>query len=162
MAVLTAWLHGSLESFAQGCETTWISAYQLYLDFQHQTGELGLVYQKTWKDPERLPGLKLVPKTFKRRCAWFGRVLRAVVKSYGVDLPWMVTRPSSSMIALHTSCIALPWPQWRFEAIEKWLMLHLPTKKAATRSGYDLVHLPPAKQDTRWPQLVSSVGPLGS
>ena len=162
VAVLTAWLYGSLTSFTEGCETTWISVYQLYLDFQHQTGELGLVYQKTWKDPERLPGLQLVPKTFKRRSAWFGRVLRAVVKSYGLDLPWMVTRPCSSMIALHTSCIALPWPQWRLEAIEKWLMQHLPTKKAATRCGSDLVYLPPAKQDTRWPQLVSSVGPLGS
>ena len=162
VAVLTAWLYGSLTSFTEGCETTWISVYQLYLDFQHQTGELGLVYQKTWKDPERLPGLKLVPKTFKRRSAWFGRVLRAVVKSYGLDLPWMVTRPCSSMIALHTSCIALPWPQWRLEAIEKWLMQHLPTKKAATRCGSDLVNLPPAKQDTRWPQSVSSVGPLGS
>ena len=87
VAVMMGWLHGSLESFAIGSETTWISVYQLYLDFQHQTGELGPVHQKCWKDPESLPDLKLVPKTFKRRCTWFGRVLRAVVKSYGVNLP---------------------------------------------------------------------------
>eukprot|EP00434_Breviolum_minutum_P041562 symbB.v1.2.036973.t1/scaffold5346.1/size28234/1 len=65
----------------------------------------------------------------------------------------MVTRPKSTMIALHTACVSLPWPEWRLEIIEKWLMVRLPAKKAATRGGHDLLYLPPAKQDVSWPKL---------
>ncbi len=162
VATLVAWIGRALESSSVGCQTRWLSIHQLYLDFQHQTGELGLVHQQCWKDPELLPGLKLVPKSFKRRSAWFGRILRSVFRAYGVEIPWMVTRPSSTMIALHTACVAFPWPVWRIEIIERWLSLHLPAKMAATRGGKDLVHLPPAKQDQRWPQIERFVGPLGS
>ncbi len=162
VATLVAWFEEAVKSFESGCQTAWISVHQLYIDFQHQTGELGLVYDKVWKDPEILPGLKLVPRTFRRRSAWFGKAIRSIFRAYGVEIPWMVTRPHSMMIALHTSSLALPWPEWRRMAVEKWLMQHLPTKKAATRDGHDLVHLPPAKQDGSWPQLTFSAGPLGS
>ena len=162
VATLVAWFEAAMASFTPGCATFWISIHQLYLDYQHQTGELGLVYQKGWKDPEHLPGLKLVPRTFKRRSSWFGSSLRAVFRAYGVDLPWMVTRPHSMMLALHTSCVALPWPVWRLERVEKWLMTRLPAKMAATRNGSTLVHLPPAKQDLSWPQLRKFEGPLRS
>lgn len=162
VAKLIAWLRGALGDFTEGGQTTWLSVHQLYLDFQHQTGELGLVHHKVWKDPEILPGLKLSPKSFKRRSAWFGSAIRAIYRAYGTEIPWMVTRPCSTMIALHTSCLAIPWPQWRLAVIEQWLMLHLPAKKAATRGGLDLVHLPPAKQDSRWPVIESFAGPLGS
>ena len=162
VAKLVAWWAKAQQEFEAGCATSWISVHQLYLDFQHQTGELGLVNQKGWKDPEILPGLKLVPKTFKRRSSWFGRVLKATFKAYGCDIPWMVTRPSSDLIALHTSCVAVPWPQWRLTAVEQWLSTRLPAKKAATRNGDALVHLPPAKQDVRWPPLQCFEGPICS
>jgi len=54
------------------------------------------------------------------------------------------------------------WPDWRLQAIEPWLSIHLPAKKAATRGGSDLVHLPVAKQNEQWPLLECFVGPLGS
>ena len=162
VATLVAWIKEALRNFTPGCQTSWISVFQLYLDFQHQTGELGLVHDKSWKDPEIFPGLKLVPKTFKRRSTWFGKVLRSVLRSYGVETPWMVTRPKSHMIALHTACLAFPWPEWRLKVIENWISTHLPAKKAATRGGLDLVHLPVAKQSEQWPFLDRCVGPLGS
>lgn len=162
VATLVAWIKEALRNFTPGCQTSWISVFQLYLDFHHQTGELGLVHDKSWKDPEIFPGLKLVPSTFKRRSTWFGKVLRSVLKSYGVETPWMVTRPKSHMIALHTACLAFPWPEWRLEVIENWISTHLAAKKAATRGGLDLVHLPVAKQSEQWPFLDRCVGPLGS
>ena len=162
VATLVAWFSGAVREFVPGCVTQWLSIHQLYLDFQHQTGELGLVYDRCWKDPEILPGLKLVPKSFKRRSTWFGKVFRSILRSYGVETPWMVTRPASHFIALHTACLALPWPEWRVQAIERWLSVNLPAKKAATRSGCDLVHLPIAKQHAQWPCLERFVGPLGS
>ena len=145
VATLVAWFQAATTSFTSNCETSWISIHQLYLDYQHQTGELGLVNQKGWKDPEILPGLKLVPRTFKKRSSWFGLALRAVFRAFDAELPWMVTRPRSTMIALHTSCVALPWPTWRLEVLERWLMARLPSKKAVTRDGKDLAFLPPAK-----------------
>ena len=162
VATLVAWFQAATTSFTSNCETSWISIHQLYLDYQHQTGELGLVNNKGWKDPEILPGLKLVPRTFKKRSSWFGLALRAVFRAFDAELPWMVTRPRSTMIALHTSCVALPWPTWRLEVLERWLMARLPSKKAVTRDGKDLAFLPPAKQDERWPLLQRFVEPLCS
>lgn len=162
VANLAAWLSEALKFFEPGCETQWISIHQLYIDYQHQTGEIGLVYNKGWKDPETLPGLKLVPKPFKKRSSWFGQVLRAVFRSFGISLPWMVTRPQSLMLSLHTACVELPWPSWRLIALEQWLASRLPAKKAATRGGHELVHLHPAKQDSRWPLLQLSGGPICS
>lgn len=162
VAMVVAWFGEAVKEFSPGCDTSWLSIHQLYLDYQHQTGELGLVYQKEWKDPVILPGLKLVPRTFKRRSSWFGLAFRAILRAFGQDIPWMVTRPNSTMIALHTACVALPWPKWRLEVVEKWLMHRLPAKKAATRSGQDLVYLPPAKQDVSWPALNTFLGPICS
>ena len=162
VAMVVAWYGEAMKEFSPGCDTSWISIHQLYLDYQHQSGELGLVYQKEWKDPVILPGLKLVPRTFKRRSSWFGLTFRAILRAFGQDIPWMVTRPKSTMIALHTSCVAVPWPDWRLEVVEKWLMQRLPAKKAATRGGHDLLYLPPAKQDVRWPALNTFVGPIRS
>ena len=162
VAILVAWFRAAMTQFSAGCETQWLSIHQLYIDFQHQTGELGLIYNKGWKDPESLPGLKLVPKSFKKRSSWFGRVLRAVFQSFGIQLPWMVTRPQSLMLSLHTACVAIPWPSWRLIIIEQWLTSRLPAKRAATRNGHELVHLHPAKQDSRWPSLEFFEGPLRS
>lgn len=162
VAMVVAWFGEAVKSFSPGCQTSWISIHQLYLDYQHQTGELGIVHQKVWKDPVLLPGLKLVPRTFKRRSSWFGLAFRAIFRAFGQDIPWMVTRPKSTMIALHTACVSLPWPEWRLETIEKWLMARLPAKKAATRGGHDLLYLPPAKQDVSWPKLHTFVGPICS
>ena len=66
------------------------------------------------------------------------------------------------MLALHIPSLAIQWPQWRLAIIEDWLGRHLPNHQAATRSGLQLNHLPPAKQDGRWPVLDLVSGPIGS
>ena len=160
VAVLTSWFAmGINEGLATEAPVQWVSLYQLYLDFQMQTGELGPINQKArWIDPYNLPQLRLKPASFKKRTAWFGRVFRWILSDQGCKLASAVTRPASISLALHANSVAVPWSLWRLEAIEVWLSQQL--HRAATRDGSSLQSLPPAKQDRRWPHLHLEAGPF--
>ena len=162
VATITSWLTRCLQDTQEAAEVVqvqWISLYQLYLDYQMQTGELGPVYHsKRWIDTHCLPQFRLQPAHFKRRSMWFGRVLRQIMADHGCQPATAVTRPASQSLALHAFSVAIPWPQWRLDTIEVWLSKHL--DRAATRDGAALNSLPPAKQDRNFPLLVIQAGPL--
>ena len=163
VATLGAWFDEGIRKAVDSHESVrWISIHQLFLDFQMQTGCLGLIYKGRWIDPEKQPGWKLTPFPFKKRSTWFSKTLKTITADRGVVLPGMVTRPSSQWLALHVHCVAVPWESWRLEAIEHWLSVHLPGGLAATRAGVELNGLPPAKQDGRWPLIHVTVGPIES
>jgi len=160
VATIVAWFRASLqESAATNAAVQWVSVHQLYIDYQLQTGELGPICQGTkWHDPCRLRQFRLQPAAFNRRSSWFGKAFRQILTDHDCYWEGAVTRPASTMLALHVNSIALPWPVWRLEAIEVWLSQRL--SRAATRDGLQLKSLPPAKQDKRWPSLVVQSGPL--
>ena len=154
VAMLTEWLRQNLTDNPESpVPVQWISVHQLYIDYQLQTGELGPVnHSKRWIDTYQRPQFRLNPAGFKKRSTWFGRVLRNVLLDHGCQPHCAVTRPSSTMLALHVQSLALPWPIWRLEAVEVWLSHRL--SRAATRDGSSLGSLPPAKQDSSFPSLV--------
>ena len=159
VASVTAWFQKGLEE-ADGIPAQWISIHQLFLDYQFQTGELGPIWSKQWVDTADQTRYRLRPHPFKRRSSWFGRSLRGILREHGCIPPNMVTRAASSMLALHLFSLAIPWPQWRLQIIDDWLSQHLPHHMAATRNGVQLIHLPPAKRDDRWPKLCLVPSPL--
>ncbi len=161
VATITSWLRHCLQDNPDGeGPVQWISLCQLYLDYQLQTGELGPVYHsKRWIDTFRLPQFRLHLANFKRRSAWFGRVLRHILTDHGCQPSTAVTRPASIYLALHAYSWALPGPTWRLDAVEIWLSHRL--ARAATRDGSSLVSLPPAKQDSKFPRIeLCEFGPI--
>ena len=85
VATITSWLTRCLqENLDDPVPVQWVSMYQLYLDYQVQTGELGPVYHsKRWIDTFQLPQFRLNPASFKRRSAWFGGAVRNILTDHG-------------------------------------------------------------------------------
>ena len=150
VATMVGWLQQALQQGAtEHAEVGWVSLCQLYLDFQMSTGEAGPICLKQWIDPVARPSILLQKFPFKRRCAWFARMLKLVLKSSGGVFSHSTTRSKSVILQLHLPCIWIPWPTCRLEWVEQWIGQHL--DQAATRSGKCLNGLPFAKQDGRWP-----------
>ncbi len=161
VASVTAWFSKGI-SEAHDTAPRWVSLHQLFLDYQFQTGELGPICDKHWVDTATQRRFRLKPHPFKKRSSWFGRAFRAILRSHDCLPVFSVTRPDSELLALHVPSVSLVWPQWRLTITEEWLGRHLPQGQAATRNGVQLLHLPPAKQDGRWPFLSIVSGPIGS
>lgn len=161
VAMVTAWFQKGIDD-AQSVDARWISIHQLFVDYQFQTGELGPICGKRWIDTVAQSSFRLKPYPFKKRSSWFGRSFRAILRAHSCNVEYAVTRPESALLALHLPSVAIPWPAWRLQVIEDWFARHLPNFQAATRQGFQLCHLPPAKQDDRWPGLSLVVGPLRS
>lgn len=69
-SMVFGWLRQSVDQ-ARGATPSWISFYQLYVDFQCATGEAGPYYADGWVDPHTRPNLLQIPTDFRKRCAWF-------------------------------------------------------------------------------------------
>ena len=161
VATVTSWFQQAI-SEAKHAESSWVSIHQLFLDYQFQTGELGPIRDRTWIDTAQQSRFRLKPHPFKKRSGWFGRSLKEILRSHDCSPVFAVTRPDSEMLALHVPSLAIIWPRWRLLIVEDWLAKNLPHRQAATRNGSHLAHLPPAKQDGRWPDISVVLGPIGS
>ena len=158
-AIFAAWLKQALGDVDEmNRNPRWVSFAQLYLDFQHCTGEYGPVYEQGWIDVAKRPCFRMRQYPFKKRCAWFTRFFKHVLALCGQSFRVEVTRPHSINLQLHLPSVWIIWPESRLDFIEAWLSTHL--TKAATRGGSILQGLPLAKRDGRWPNLVVEAQPL--
>ena len=99
----------------------WISNAQLYIDYGLQTGDSGPVHIDGWKDSQDVPLQALRPIGFKERVRWFGKVLREILRHGGLPFSAQYCRPSSLMLCMHSSCIAVPWNPQRLEQVDRWM-----------------------------------------
>ena len=159
-AVTKAWLdEGLTMGHQEGRGPQWTSWYQLYIDFQLRTGEIGPIYERTWLDAAERPNLRLRFYRFRKRCAWFAHLGKMLVRFEPYEVHQAVCRPNSVMFALHTASVCVPWHSQRLQDVEEWVGARLP--QAATRAGTSLDGLPNAKHLGKWPKLSVSAGPLG-
>ena len=158
-ARVAAWISESLQAAqTDGEPCRWVSVHQLYLDYQLATGDIGPIFDQGWTDESRRPDICLRGFPFRRRCSWFSRLLKRLVQSSGGHLDVRVLRPHSTVFALHTPSIWIPWTQQRLDWIEEWAIVRVP--RSITRDGHLLDTLPVPKRDRRWPQLSLETRPL--
>ena len=99
----------------------WISHFQLFIDYTASSGEVGPVHFDTWRDGSTVECQGLRNSGFKERTRWFTKVLKESIRHLHIDLAYKYCCPASSMLAMHTGCIALPWPRWRLDLVDKYL-----------------------------------------
>lgn len=149
-ARITAWLKEGLQSAIGSCEPVrWVSAHQLYLDFQLATGDMGPVYDKGWVDTTKRPDIRLRHFAFRRRSAWFLRLVKQIVQYSHGQLDIRVVRPHSTVFALHTASAWIPWSTCRLDWVEEWTSTRVP--RSITGDGQLMDALPIPKRDERWP-----------
>ena len=156
-SLLFEWLRHAVEQ-SVGEQPAWVSFYQLYIDFQCATGEVGPIYKNGWVDPRYRPNILQVPADFRKRCMWFTKLFKHVVQRCGGVMHQATTRPESVQLQLHTSSVWIQWPSERLSWIEQWLGQHL--SKSATREGSSLRALPVAKRDRKWSEIHVCAEPL--
>ena len=156
-SLVFAWLRQAIEQ-SQDVAPSWISFYQLFVDFQCSTGDAGPVYIGGWVDPHSRPNILQTPADFRKRCAWFTKLFKHVATVGGAMIHTATTRPESISLQLHAPVIWISWPKDRLQWIEMWFSRHL--SKAATRDGSSLRSLPLAKRDWKWPAFQSCEEPL--
>lgn len=148
--LLVSWFFQCVDPVAS--PVVWISHYQLYLDFQMATGEVGPIHLKTWADGSALPLVGLRDFPFKRRVRWFIKVLREILRHMHISIPMKSGRPHSESIAMHTGIWAIPWPKLRVDLVDSWICERL--QSAATRGGKALDSLPLATRCGTLPDVV--------
>ena len=158
-ARITAWLKEGLQSAVSASEPVrWVSAHQLYLDFQLATADMGPVYDKGWVDTTKRPDIRLRHFPYRRRSAWFLRVLKQIVHYSNGQLDFRVVRPHSTVFALHTACAWIPWSTTRLDWVEEWTSTKV--SRSITGDGQLMDALPIPKRDERWPFLHLEERPL--
>ncbi len=159
-ALAGAWItEGIQQATVATVQPSWISWYQLYIDFQIRTGDPGPYYDGGWQDPAIRVMLKARPFKFRKRCSWFVKLVKQILHSNNVEIQQQVTRPNSVVFALHTSSVWCAWVDERLQTVERWVTSRLP--RAATRDGKILDSLPVAKQSAEQSCLEVIPGPLG-
>lgn len=104
----------------------WISHIQLFADYMGATGNPGPVNIKVWKNGALLPSLALQNFSFKQRVKWCIKVLKVSLRHLGQHIQYGVGIPHSQMICMHTRLFAVPWPDERVQAVDKWLYQCVP------------------------------------
>ena len=155
--LIASWFWGVLEHEQAGL-STWVSQFQLYIDFQLATGHCGPIHDtraNRWLDRGDDPLVQLRNDSFKVRTRWFAKVLKEILRHLKiVTVPVGFQRPASLFLNLHCSCIGVPWPQQRLEKIDQWLHRHL--TRPASREGHALLALPHAERDASMEVVLSA------
>ena len=150
-----SWWHSTLHDVGEQCVC--VAHFQLHLDFQIATGCIGPIHETQWKDGDDLELVGLVNFPFRLRARWFAKMLKQCLRHASQHLTASYTVPKSAVLGLHTGCVAVPWPSWRLEAIDKWLVTRIPF--GIRRRGDSLDVLPFACRDESWPVVpISSCG----
>ena len=144
---LVSWFWDALE--LSQANMIWISYAQLFVDFALSTGHAGPLNLDGWKDATLVPHHSLLGIGFKRRARSFAKVLREILRHSGVRIASAYVRPQSDMIAMHSSCVAVPWPSARVIAVDRWFLSF--TERPFRRQTKELDHLPVPCKDSRFP-----------
>lgn len=159
VADIAGWFSQALgEAVQVNAQLHWISTYQLYLDYQLATGKPGPIYDKKWIDPGVRPDFRLRAIPFRKRCAWFTKVLKKLIAACGGTISVKVTRPFSVAFASHTACFWIPWHNDRLTWIEQWTSQRIP--RSVDRDGKLCDGLPIPQRDGRWPVFCVEESPL--
>ena len=130
----------------------WVAMSQLYIDFASASGEIGPLKLRKWCDGSEFPLQGLVTRPFRLRVRWFGKVLREVLRHSGADVVSSYVRPVGTMIAMFSSCIAIPWPVERLELIDAWILTH--TDAPYRRQSKAIDQLPVPQRNKGFPAVV--------
>lgn len=131
--------------------TFWVSYAQLFVDFALSTGEIGPLNLGGWKDGSDIPQQSLLHIGFKCRTRSFAKVLREILRHSGVDISSAYVRPHSEMVAMFSSCLAVPWPSQRLVAIDRWFLSF--STMPFRRQTKELDHLPVPRKDSNFPGI---------
>ena len=120
---IVSWFwHGISEAHSA---PVWMSHFQLYADFMLATGDPGPVRLSTagqWQDGRDVSHIELRGFGFKQRTRWFAKVWKEVLRHQGIELSFHYGRPQSQMVLMFTGVAAVPWPQYRIAAVDKWML----------------------------------------
>ncbi|CAL1133679.1 unnamed protein product [Cladocopium goreaui] len=122
----------------------WVSHIQLYADFMAATGNPGPVKLNGWRDGATVPHLTLKGFSYRQRVRWFTKILKECLRHMGQEIKFAVGLPCSNMVCMHTGVFAVPWPECRLLAVDRWLYKlgdPLPAKHLEEQTGtktYDL------------------------
>lgn len=119
---ITSWFWNALSGSTS--PVSWVSHFQLYIDFMLATGRPGPVHTGRWQDGADIPMLTLYNFAFRRRARWFAKVLKETLRHMKVEVEAGYVKPASSMILMFTGSLAVPWPPERLLLIDEWLLQH--------------------------------------
>ena len=132
----------------------WVAHCHLLLDFQLASGHPGPYHDSKWRDGAQIPHYTLCNAPFRTRVRWFARLLKECLKHLGQPFEFSYGLPESRVLDFHTGTLALPWPRWRLDKVDQWMLTHLPN--GVRRSGQSLDILPLAKHDDSFPVVIIS------
>lgn len=141
-------------TYASTHEVIWVSQAQLYLDFQMATGSAGPVKLGSWLNGDGVSPLELAAHPFRVRVRWFARVLKETLKKCGISISCMYGLPCSNALKFHTGTLAVPWPRHHIDAIDRWILRHLP--QGVRRISKALDRLPIAGKDPAFDDIFIS------
>ena len=118
----------------------WVSNAQLFVDYVLTTGDTGPIKVHGWCDSANVPLHGLRHIGFKERARWFGKVFREICRHANLDVMSKYCRPTSQMICMHASCVALPFAPCRLEKVDRWFNKF--TDAPFRRQARELDHLP--------------------
>jgi len=148
--VITSWFWQVVDSAEA---LTWVSHFQLYVDFMLATGQPGPVHAGQWINGMDMPWVGLRGFSFKQRTRWFTKVLKETLRHQSVSLQMGFGKPASQMILFHTGMIAVPFPLYRLHLIDDWL-LRVGGGFTFRRQAKALERLPFADVHPLYPQFV--------
>eukprot|EP00435_Cladocopium_sp_Y103_P059804 s2_g21.t1 len=152
--ILSWWFH-SLHGETGQC--LWVSHFQLYLDFQMSTGFVGPIHAGKWQDGDDQPLVGLLNHPFRLRARWFAKMLKECLRHLNQSFTYRFMTPHSTVLNLHTGCLALPWPLGRLDKVDNWIVSKIPA--GIRRKGTSLDTLPIANRDESFPVVpLSSCG----
>lgn len=159
VAEIAGWITQALtEAASLGEQPQWLSTYQLYLDYQLATGKPGPIYDKKWINPDIRPDVRMRNIPFRKRCAWFTKILKKLFVASDGNVMVKVTRPCSVAFASHTACFWIPWNDSRITWIEQWTSQRI--SRSIAGDGKHADGLPIPQRDLRWPNFVIEERPL--
>ena len=103
-------------------EVAWISFAQLYILYQQQCQDCGVVkVANRWLVVGEVDGF--TPEQYRFSCLvkWFRLMIQALFKSAGFRVNTCTTRPRSSYLQCHVGCLAVPLKPELLEQVERWL-----------------------------------------
>jgi len=130
----------------------WVAMSQLYIDFACSSGEIGPLKLQKWCDGSDFPLQGLVTRPFRLRVRWFGNVLREILRHSGAVVVSSYVRPVGTMIAMFSSCIAIPWPIARLDLIDAWILSHTDGPYRRQSKAIDLLPVP--QRNKGFPEVV--------
>ena len=118
----------------------------MFIDFTSATGAVGTHF-KGWEDGS----MPAAPRPSVGELQSKGSMVHKDSQRMSSTLWDGGARPRSHMIAMYSGCMALPWPSWRIEAIDDWLLSM--SAECFRRQTKPLESLPVPSRNQLFPEL---------